>query len=219
MNSSERGTAASCDLQSEVESLQCLVEVPSVPIDRRSAPEDASPIRLTSTRADLFGAAPWSRRSSPIVGWRRGTTWNGYTLAVFDVHRESHGDDASSSRCAVRFGAVVADDHGGSTLAGLGAPDRFEIDEANLAPSHQVSPSDAVGSTDVAARSCAPTPSTHRSYASSELGRPVNMANRSMQRRRPGRQTLRCWRSDRGTRRRRRRRLTLDFHDSDADRW
>ena len=103
---------------------------------------------------------------------------------VGGVRRDrNHGDDSSSEPLRREVGAVVADDHGGSTFVGLGSPDGIEIDEADLASAHQVSPSDAVGS------QTSPSPVCAHSVHASSYAAPSSEAR--------NRRTARCNAADR----------------------
>ena len=120
---------------------------------------DSGSDALNRHRSDLFGLGFRVAIKSRVRGRQEHLEW----VDTLGVRSDwDNRDDPSSEPFGGGVGAVVADNHRGPPLVGLGAPHGFEIDEADLASSHQLSPSLAVAS-----QSASSSPFDHASHASS----------------------------------------------------
>ena len=99
------------------------------------------PHPLDRDGTDLFGLRLGRHAQTDSVGGNqqlerehpRGVTGQGY-----------HGDHAATQPLSDGISPIVAHHHRGPLLAGLAASDRTQIDQPNLAATHQDNPSDAV---------------------------------------------------------------------------
>ena len=121
-------------LQSEMES-ECLVE-----IGEENCAELAAACTETVDRdgADLFGSGFRVSLQTGDCGREQYLE----RIEAGDVRRDGdNGEDAASESSGGCVGAVIADDHRWSSFVGFGTTHGVEVDEADLAASHQPSPS------------------------------------------------------------------------------
>ena len=131
----ERGGRSECEMESE-----CFVECGLQFGGDRS---DMRAYALESDRSDLL-------RLGFRVGDQPGVVRRKQHLKGVDAVGVGcdgdHGDHSAPKTLSGVVGTVVADDDRGSLLVGLGIADWLEIDESDVATSHQDWPSPAVAS-------------------------------------------------------------------------